>query len=99
MSLIDLAGSNEEKIQPAVIIFSVLEINKSLLSLKECFRALGHGDGSHIPFRSSTLTKILHDSFIDDKSKFCMIAMVLPTHSDVENAMNTLRYTDRVKEL
>jgi hypothetical protein len=28
-----------------------------------------------------------------------MIAMVLPTHSDVENAMNTLRYTDRVKEL
>jgi kinesin family protein 2/24 len=28
-----------------------------------------------------------------------MIAMVSPTHSDVENTMNTLRYADRVKEL
>ena len=60
---------------------------------------MGRGDGSHVPFRGSTLTKVLRDSFIGDKSKVCMIAMVSPTHSDVENTMNTLRYADRVKEL
>ncbi|CAF1403526.1 unnamed protein product, partial [Adineta steineri] len=65
----------------------------------ECIRALGRGDGCHVPFRGSTLTKVLRDSFIGDKSKVCMIAMVSPTHSDVENTMNTLRYADRVKEL
>jgi hypothetical protein len=26
-------------------------------------------DGSHVPFRGSTLTKVLRDSFIGDKSK------------------------------
>lgn len=60
---------------------------------------MGPGDGSHVPFRVSTLTKVLRDSFIGDKSKVCMIAMVLPAHSNVKNPANTLRYADRVKEL
>jgi kinesin family protein 2/24 len=77
------------------------EINNSWLALKECIRALGRGDGSHVPFRGSTLTKVLRDSFIvdSDKSKVRMIAMVSPTHSDVKNTRNTLRYADRVKKL
>jgi len=70
-----------------------------LLALKECIRALGRGEGVHVPFRGSTLTKVLRDSFIGEKSKVCMIAMISPTHQDVENTMNTLRYADRVKEL
>jgi len=102
MSLIDLAGSERGKDTASgdrVQRMEGSEINKSLLALKECIRALGRGDGSHVPFRGSTLTKVLRDSFIGDKSKVCMIAMVSPTHSDVENTMNTLRYADRVKEL
>ena len=102
MSLIDLAGSergkdtaNGDRLQR----MEGSEINKSLLALKECIRALGRGDGTHVPFRGSTLTKVLRDSFIGEKSKVCMIAMVSPAHADVENTMNTLRYADRVKEL
>ncbi|CAF0821837.1 unnamed protein product [Rotaria sordida] len=60
---------------------------------------LGRDDGGHILFRGSTLTKILRYSFIGDKSKVSMIAMVSPIHCDVENTMNTSRYGDRIKEL
>ena len=74
------------------------EINKSLLALKECIRALGRRD-AHVPFRGSTLTKVLRDSFIGDNSRVCMIAMISPGNSDVEHTLNTLRYADRVKEL
>ena len=40
------------------------EINKSLLSLKECIRALDEGR-THVPFRASKLTMVLRDSFLN----------------------------------
>lgn len=73
------------------------EINKSLLALKECIRALDQGKG-HTPFRGSKLTMVLKDSFVG----FCktvMIGNVSPNVTSAQNTMNTLRYADRVKEL
>nr|XP_033772974.1 kinesin-like protein KIF2C isoform X5 [Geotrypetes seraphini] len=65
---------------------------------KECIRALGQNK-SHTPFRESTLTQVLRDSFIGENSRTCMIAMISPGMASCEYTLNTLRYADRVKEL
>lgn len=74
ISFIDLAGNErgadhtdmkkQTKIDGA-------EINKSLLALKECIRALDQGK-NHTPFRGSKLTMVLKDSFIG----FCRTVMI-----------------------
>ncbi|KAJ8968466.1 hypothetical protein NQ314_002284 [Rhamnusium bicolor] len=74
------------------------EINKSLLALKECIRALGRR-GAHLPFRVSKLTQVLRDSFVGTTSRTCMIAMISPGVNSCEHSLNTLRYADRDKEL
>ena len=74
------------------------EINKSLLALKECIRAMSD-KGVHIPFRSSKLTLALRDSFMPKKqnSKIIMIACICPGSSSVDHTLNTLYYADRLK--
>ena len=101
LSLIDLAGNErgaDTTNSDRHTRMEGAEINKSLLALKECIRALGRR-GAHLPFRASKLTLVLKDSFVGDNSRTCMIAMISPGLGSVENTLNTLRYADRVKEL
>ncbi|CAH2050909.1 unnamed protein product, partial [Iphiclides podalirius] len=101
-SLIDLAGNERGADTSSAnrqTRMESAEINKSLLALKECIRALGIKGNGHLPFRVSKLTQVLRDSFIGDKSRTCMIAMISPAMSSCEHSLNTLRYADRVKEL
>ncbi|OMJ71657.1 hypothetical protein SteCoe_30077 [Stentor coeruleus] len=100
VSFIDLAGSErgadtidnckQTRIDGA-------EINKSLLALKECIRALDQ-DKRHTPFRGSILTQVLKDSFVG-RCRTVMIANVSPSSLNCEHTLNSLRYADRVKEL
>merc|ERR1719180_114350 len=100
-SLFDLAGNERGAVSSSADRQTRLEgaeINKSLLALKECIRALGR-KGAHLPFRASKLTQVLRDSFIGERARTCMIAMINPCLSSCEHTLNTLRYADRVKEL
>lgn len=73
-------------------------INKSLLALKECIRAM-HSKSNHVPFRASKLTLALRDSFIAEKNntKIVMIACICPGSNSSDHTINTLRYADRLK--
>ncbi|KAJ3318539.1 Kinesin-like protein kif24 [Boothiomyces sp. JEL0866] len=100
LSFIDLAGSERGADRGETDKQTRMEgseINKSLLALKECIRALDQ-DSRHTPFRQSKLTQVLKDSFIGN-SRTCMIATITPNMSNSEHSLNTLRYADRVKEL
>ncbi|CAI5498548.1 unnamed protein product, partial [Closterium sp. Naga37s-1] len=99
-SFIDLAGSergadttdNDKQTR-----MEGAEINKSLLALKECIRALDM-EQNHIPFRGSKLTEVLRDSFVGN-SRTVMVSCISPGSASVEHTLNTLRYADRVKSL
>ncbi|XP_041133125.1 kinesin-like protein KIF2C isoform X4 [Polyodon spathula] len=100
-SLVDLAGNERGAdvcSSDRQTLVEGAEINRSLLALKECIRALGHNQ-THTPFRMSKLTQVLRDSFIGENSRTCMIAMISPGINSCEYTLNTLRYADRVKEL
>ncbi|KAH7365804.1 hypothetical protein KP509_18G047500 [Ceratopteris richardii] len=100
ISFIDLAGSErgaDTTDNDRQTRLEGAEINKSLLALKECIRALD-SDQSHIPFRGSKLTEVLRDSFVGD-SRTVMISCISPSSGSCEHTLNTLRYADRVKGL
>eukprot|EP01018_Ginkgo_biloba_P017526 Gb_23913 [translate_table: standard] len=100
LSFIDLAGSErgaDTTDNDRQTRMEGAEINKSLLALKECIRALDN-DQIHIPFRGSKLTEVLRDSFVGN-SRTVMISCISPNSGSCEHTLNTLRYADRVKGL
>ncbi|KAG1101366.1 hypothetical protein G6F42_017519 [Rhizopus arrhizus] len=101
LNFIDLAGSergsDRGRNTDTKTRLEGAEINRSLLALKECIRALDQDKG-HAPFRGSKLTMVLRDSFVGN-SKTCMIATISPNQSNSDHTLNTLRSANRVKEL
>ena len=108
LSLVDLAGSEraqETQSNNRTRRAEGVEINKSLLALKECIRALqatktSDNNDKHVPFRVSKLTHVLRDSFVSksDKSRIIMISCINPSYISSNHSINTLRYSDRLKE-
>ena len=105
LSLVDLAGSErgtDTKSHNRDRRTESAEINKSLLALKECIRALdtnnGGGNNRHVPYRGSKLTQVLKDCFTHNLARTTMIATVSPGSSSADHTVNTLRYADRIKE-
>ena len=98
LKILDLAGS--EKAKDSVYINKKIfrenaEINKSILVLKECIRALKFNK-SYVPYRGSKLTKILKDSF-ERKSESYILATVSPELENVSDSINTLNYISDIR--
>ncbi|XP_067136206.1 kinesin-like protein KIF12 [Centruroides vittatus] len=102
LSLVDLAGSEKTKKTNSQgdVLKEANNINKSLLVLGNCISALSDPKkrNGHIPYRDSTLTKLLADS-MSGSGMALMIACVSPHKSNVPETLNTLRYASRAKRI
>jgi len=90
--LVDLAGSERNKDSmkhSAKLQKEGAEINKSLMALKNCFRAQADGK-DFVPYRASMLTRILKSSLMDDDARTAIIATVSPGSGDTEHSLSTL---------
>ncbi|KAG8184714.1 hypothetical protein JTE90_013100 [Oedothorax gibbosus] len=100
--LVDLAGSEKTKKTNSrgETLKEANNINKSLLVLGNCISALAdpRKRSGHIPYRDSTLTKLLADS-LGGSGLALMIACVSPSRTNLSETINTLRYASRAKKI
>jgi kinesin family protein 2/24 len=71
-------------------------INRSLLSLKWCMRALST-TRTRIPFRDCKLAHVFKDVFSQKNSKVCLIAMVNAGMNSYQYSLNTMRFAHAIK--
>lgn len=98
LNLVDLAGS--ERIAKTGATGKVLEeakkINLSLTVLGRVIQALG--EGGNVPFRESTLTKLLKES-LGGNSKTALICTTSRRDCHVEETIQSLQFAKRVKKV
>eukprot|EP00949_MAST-11_sp_MAST-11-sp1_P002229 g2229.t1 len=102
LSLIDLAGSERQANTGATgaRLKEGAAINKSLSALGNVVKALTSSSSStkhhHIPYRDSTLTRLLQDS-LGGNSFTLMICNVSPSSSNEAETLSSLRFAERAK--
>ena len=102
LHLVDLAGSERVKRTQAegTRLQEGIEINKSLFMLGNVIQRLVElqssekRKGGHVPYRDSTLTRLLSDS-LGGTAHTCMVACFSPGDVDVSETLNTLRWADK----
>jgi len=107
LNLVDLAGSerkHDSMYHDAEARRSGAEINSSLMALKECirYRALREknpNDNVHVPYRGSSLTRVLKDSLDSPEAFTTVIATTSPCATDTEHTMGTLDTVSRLTGL
>merc|ERR1712087_13942 len=72
------------------------QINKDLMALKECIRALHGKNRVHIPYRQSNVTKYLKRYLGEENSKAVMICTIGMSKEMLNQTLNTLNYTNLV---
>ncbi|KAF7489330.1 Kinesin-like protein KIF12 [Sarcoptes scabiei] len=102
LCLVDLAGSEKTKRTNSKggTFVEANNINRSLLVLGNCIACLADPKrrNGHIPYRDSTLTKLLADS-LSGNGMTLMIACVSPLKCDAQETISTLRYASRAKRI
>ena len=95
--LVDLAGSEKVPIKSKADA-ETGNINKSLLALGKCIKALTLKRRTHVPIRDSKLTYILQESFTGN-CRMCMIATVSPSLMFIDETLHTLHYANEAKKI
>ncbi|XP_018021653.1 kinesin-like protein KIF28P isoform X2 [Hyalella azteca] len=104
INLVDLAGSERVEATGATgdRLKEGASINLSLTKLGDCIHALAEQSNGkknvRVPFRSSTLTKLLRNA-LGGNSKTVMIAAISPADINFDETISTLRYADRAKQI
>jgi len=102
INLVDLAGSERANSTGATgaRLKEGSNINRSLSTLGNVIAALAEGGkkAKHVPYRDSTLTKLLKNA-LGGNSKTVMIAALSPADINFEETLSTLRYADRAKQI
>ncbi|WVR09072.1 hypothetical protein IAU60_006133 [Kwoniella sp. DSM 27419] len=100
LNLVDLAGSerleksgageNKDRLKETI------NINKSLSALADVIGALGQGrEGGHVPYRNSTLTRLLQTS-LSGSSKTLMMCNLSPLAAHLGESLCSLRFATKV---
>ncbi|KAG2187591.1 hypothetical protein INT44_005280 [Umbelopsis vinacea] len=98
LNLIDLAGSEKAASQTDRRKEGAF-INKSLLTLGTVISKLTEDKvSSHIPYRDSKLTRILQSS-LSGNARIAVICTISPSHHNLEESQNTLKFAARVKRI
>jgi len=100
LSLIDLAGSERasQTNNRGARLQEGASINKSLLALANCINALAAPGKGNVKYRDSKLTHLLKSS-LEGNCKLVMIANVNPSNVTFEDSHNTLKYSNRAKNI
>ncbi|XP_048585259.1 kinesin-like protein KIN-7I isoform X3 [Nematostella vectensis] len=100
--LCDLAGSERLKKTHAAgdRLSEAQHINSSLLELGNVIHALAEAEDkkTHVPFRNSTLTRLLQES-LGGNCKTSLIVCVSPCISDVSETKSTLNFGSRAMKI
>ncbi|KAI3858881.1 hypothetical protein MKX03_006950 [Papaver bracteatum] len=101
ISLVDLAGSDRNKLEDASIK-EVRNVRKSLAQLGRLVNTLAEspqpGNPSDVPYRSSCLTHLLRESF-GGNAKLSVLCTVSPHDRCKGETLSTLRFGQRAKSI
>lgn len=101
LNLVDLAGSekwNTELEMEDCHSLELKNINTSLSALGNCIAALAESGRKHIPYRDSTLTRVLQDSF-GGNTQASLIATISSHQRASEETIRTLQFADRARSV
>lgn len=101
LNLVDLAGSekwNTELEMEDCHSLELKNINTSLSALGNCIAALAEPGRKHIPYRDSTLTRVLQDSF-GGNTQASLIATISSHQRASEETIRTLQFADRARSV
>ncbi|KAJ3040263.1 hypothetical protein HDV00_011241 [Rhizophlyctis rosea] len=100
ITLVDLAGTESKgdtlHHTDKTRIEDTASINRSLSALKDCIRAAAAG-AKVIPFRGSTLTRLVKKCFLDRRVRTVFIGTLSGVPADAEQSRATVKYMGMVK--